>query len=213
MHLTKFPFCSSTLLPNKTSLSNWDVAPLFEIKESITLKADNLAKLLKFSNIFYIDWFKTDSQGTDLRLFANLPDHVRRKILVANFEPGIIDAYFGEDKLHHVLAHMDNEPFWMNSMEVKGAKRITKDDLQTLSDEQKVKAFDKQKSSLCWCEVSYLNDMESSELGLREHLLAWLFSTILNQHGFALKIANSGICRFQDNLWGELQKSSLESLS
>ena len=82
-----------------------------------------------------------------------------------------------------------------------------------VSDEQKVKAFDKQKSSPCWCEVSYLNDMESSELGLREHLLAWLFSTILNQHGFALKIANSGICRFQDNLWGELQKSSLESLS
>jgi hypothetical protein len=213
MHLTKFPFCSSTLSPDKTSLSNWDFASLFEVEQSVTLSAENLSKALLNSGILYIDWFKTDSQGTDLRLFASLPEKIRGKILVADFEPGIIDAYKGEDKLHHLLAHMDTEPFWVNSMEVKGAKRITQDNLKTLSDSQIDLAIKKQKNSPCWCEISYLNDMESRDLGLREHLLAWVFSTILEQHGFALKIANAGSEKFQDDLFSKLQKSSIASLS
>ncbi len=59
----------------------------------------------------YIDGYKTDSQGTDLRIFNSLPKEIINKILLAEFEPGIIDAYQGEDKLHHLLAHMEKEPF------------------------------------------------------------------------------------------------------
>ena len=115
--------------------------------------------------------------------------------------------------MHHLLARMDREPFWVNSMEVKGAKRINQDDLKTISSAQIEKAIKKQKSSPCWCEISYLNDMKSCDLGLREHLLAWVFSTILEQHGFALKLAEGGIEKFDDELFLQLRKGSEESLS
>ena len=59
----------------------------------------------------------------------------------------------------------------------------------------------------------YLNDMKSCDLGLREHLLAWVFSTILEQHGFALKLAEGGIEKFDDELFLQLRKGSEESLS
>ena len=155
-YLTKSPFCSSTLLPNMKSLSNWNFASLFEISETSLLKATNLNKILSKSNISYIDWFKTDSQGTDLRLFACLPENLRSSILAADFEPGIIDAYVGEDKLHHLLAYMDHQPFWVNSMIIKGAKRITNDELTNLSNSKIKEVTQNLKNSPCWCEVSYL---------------------------------------------------------
>ena len=114
---------------------------------------------------------------------------IRKKILVADFEPGIIDAYEGEDKLHHLMAYMDKEPFWVSSMEIKGAKRILSSDLQG---DAKKQIISNQKISPCWCEISYINDMKSSNLGFRENLLAWVFATILEQHGFALGIARKG---------------------
>jgi hypothetical protein len=54
-------------------------------------------------NINYIDWFKTDTQGTDLRLFKTLPSKIADHVLAAEFEPGILDAYIGEDKLYSVM--------------------------------------------------------------------------------------------------------------
>lgn len=65
--------------------------------------------VLKSINIDYIDWFKTDTQGTDLRIFASLGDELINKILVAEFEPGIIDAYKGEDKLYKIMEFFDKK--------------------------------------------------------------------------------------------------------
>ncbi len=123
-YLTESPFCSSTLKPDFKSLIDWDFSYLFDIQKVSSMDSKNIAQALQDMKISYIDWFKTDSQGTDLRLFASLPDELRHRILAADLEPGIIDAYVGEDKLHHVLAYMEQEPFWVSSMNIKGAKRI-----------------------------------------------------------------------------------------
>ena len=146
-----------------------------------------------------------------MRLFASLPKEVQRQTIVADFEPGIIDAYQAEDKLHHVLAFMEKEPFWISSMEIKGSKRILPKDLPQGISEQK-KFTSNQKSSPCWCEISYINDMKSSRLGLRENLLAWVFSTILEQHGFALGIANRS-ANIYKSVFSELYEFSLSKLS
>ncbi|MBT5716031.1 MAG: hypothetical protein HOI70_03880 [Opitutae bacterium] len=211
-HLTKSPFCSSTLKPDNKSLADWEFASLFDVEKTVSLETTNINKSLLDAGISYVDWFKTDSQGTDLRLFTSLPDRIRSKMLVADFEPGIIDAYLGEDKLHHILSHMDKEPFWVHSMDVKGAKRIIKDDLVGEEDARD-KIIKKQKDSPCWCEISYLNDMKSDQLGLRESLLGWVFSTILQQHGFALGIARKWSSSSNDEIFGELIDYSLSKLS
>ena len=209
--LTKSPFCSSILRPDRKALSDWEFAHLFDIEKKTSIQSSSVKQALINSGISKIDWFKTDSQGTDLRLFASLPKEVQRRTIVADFEPGIIDAYKNEDKLHHLLAYMEKEPFWISSMEIKGSKRIlTKDLLRDKSEHKKF--ISNQKSSPGWCEISYINDMKSSQLGLRENLLAWVFSTILEQHGFALGIANrvANTCK---NAFSELYEFSLSKLS
>ena len=209
-HLTRFPFCSSTLKPDNKSLDDWEFASLFDVEKTVSLETTNINEALRDACISHIDWFKTDSQGTDLRLFASLPDELRRRILVADFEPGIIDAYEGEDKLHHVMAFMDKEPFWVNSMEIKGAKRILGSDIPEDAREQ---IISKQKISPCWCEISYFNDMKSNSFDLRTNLLGWVFATLLKQHGFAIRIARAGETSFEDKIFGQLIDHSLSKLS
>ena len=207
--LTKSPFCSSTLEPDQKALANWEFAHLFEVEEVTSQKTTTIKKSLEISSLNYIDWFKTDSQGTDLRLFKSLPEAISKRILVADFEPGIIDAYQGEDKLHHLMAYMDKEPFWVSNMEIKGAKRILSSDIKG---DAKKQIISNQKISPCWCEISYINDMKSSSLGFRENLLAWVFSTILEQHGFAMKIAKKGSSS-GEGIFCELYEYSLSKLS
>ncbi len=211
-YLTEFPFCSSTLKPDKKSLADWDFADLFEVQKTVAIEASNIDRTLYEAGISYIDWFKTDSQGTDLRLFATLSEKLRRKIVVADFEPGIIDAYIGEDKLHHLMSFMDNEPFWVNSMEIKGSRRILSSDLANSKNDKK-QLIANQRTSPCWCEISYLNDMKSSSIDLRTHLLGWVFSTLLEQHGFALRISGKGDKIFKDKIFKELSNYSISLLS
>lgn len=211
-HLTKFPFCSSTLKPNKKSLSDWEFSPLFQVEKTTMVKSTNISEVLKNSGIHYVDWFKSDSQGIDLRLFSSLPNSIRSKVLAVDFEPGIIDAYEGEDKLHHVLSYMDSEPFWVNQMQIKGNKRIRIKELNFSEDQNKL-IVQNQRNSPCWCEISYLNTMDADNLKLREHLMAWVFSTILEQFAFALSITKNGAKKFDDQIFEELALESLKSLS
>jgi FkbM family methyltransferase len=86
--LTKYPYCSSTLKPDSESLRDWDRAEIFEIEKLSSIKATTLRKVFGELNLSKVDWFKTDSQGTDLRLFKSLGEDLIKKVLVAEFEPG-----------------------------------------------------------------------------------------------------------------------------
>ena len=126
-YLTKSPYCSSLLRPLNQKLKQWAFADLFELEKIVTLKAINLQTVLKELKLDRVDWFKTDSQGTDLRLFKSLGDDLIRKVLVADFEPGIIDVYEGEDKLWHVMSFMEQSGFWMSDMDIRGSQRVQAD--------------------------------------------------------------------------------------
>jgi len=132
-YLTHSPHCSSSLAPDKEALKPWAFSPLFEVENIVKLPSVDLQSALLKAGVDYIDGYKTDSQGTDLRIFNSLPTEIIDKMLIAEFEPGIIDAYKGEDKLHHLLAHMEKEPFWISNMEIKGSQRINNLDLKSLN--------------------------------------------------------------------------------
>ena len=106
-HLTRSPYCSSLLRPDAAALGDWDFARLFDVERTVRVPCVSLAKALREAGVTRVDWFKTDSQGTDLRLFQSLGEAICRRVLAVEFEPGIIDAYEGEDKLSAVLAAMD----------------------------------------------------------------------------------------------------------
>ena len=212
-YLTHSPHCSSSLAPDKEALKPWAFSPLFEVENIVKLPSVDLQSALLKAGVDYIDGYKTDSQGTDLRIFNSLPTEIIDKMLIAEFEPGIIDAYKGEDKLHHLLAHMEKEPFWISKMEIKGSQRINHLDFKSLNYFQQRGIGSFLKMAPGWCEISYLNKMEISEMTLREYFLAWVFASLSAEHGFALFVSKKGFELFGDNLLLILQKESRRKLS
>jgi len=210
-YLTRSPHCSSTLRPDADALQPWDFCGLFRVAEKMLLPAVTLDRVLDDCGIGYIDWYKSDSQGTDLRIFDALSRHVSDQVVVAEFEPGIIDAYHGEDKLHQLMRYMDNRPFWVTDMHIKGARRIDQDDLQALSRFQKKWLKLALRPAPGWCEISYLNTFEQP-LDLRRYLLGWVFATIKKEHGFALHLAKEGAAIHGDCLFRALEHSSRDAL-
>ena len=212
-YLTHSPHCSSSLPPDQDGLKPWAFSPLFNVEEKVKLPAVDLTSPLSIADIDYVDSYKTDSQGADLRIFNSLSKDVINKILVTEFEPGIIDAYCGEDKLHQLMAYMDKLPFWVTNMEIKGSQRIDQKDLNSLNYFQKRSIGSFLRTAPGWCEISYLNNMEKGNMTIREYLLSWLFASLFNEHGFALYVAKKGFELSGDNLLLKLQKESLKKLS
>ncbi len=212
-YLTSSPYCSSMLQPDNEALKPWAFSPLFEVDKVVKLPAVDLHSVLEKIGLTYIDWYKTDSQGADLRIFDALPKNIIKKIISAEFEPGIIDAYKGEDKLHQLMAYMDKLPFWVSHMQVKGSQRIDQDDLKSLNSLQRkyLKAF--LKTAPGWSEISYINKLNDSEMSCREYLLAWVFATIKGEHGFGLHVAKTGALKFNDMLFDELRTESIRLIS
>lgn len=204
-YLTKSPYCSSTLKPNIDS--SFAHAPLFEVEKKVTYKAENLKKVLEAKNIHRVDWFKTDSQGTDLALFKSLPEQILRRVLVADLEPGIIDAYEGENKAWEVLQFMEKRNFWLSDIRIMPVRKIPRD-REALS-ETEIETFRAGTGyAPGWAEMSYINDGTDENLGIREFLLLWVFSTIKNQHGFAFDVATSAFEKFNDGIFLELKQNS-----
>ncbi|MBC7695253.1 MAG: hypothetical protein H7141_07400 [Burkholderiales bacterium] len=182
-YLTKSPYCSSALKPIDKELSNWFFNNLFEIDKEIDLDNKSLKTVISEKQITYVDWFKTDSQGIDLRLFKNLPQSIQENTIVAEFEPGFIDAYEGEDKIADMLTYMEKLPFWMSDCDVKGTQRISvaaRNKYNLTSPNLNLRV------SSCWAEFSYVNTC--AKLHKRELLASIVFCLIKKQYGFVLDI-------------------------
>lgn len=210
-YLTKSPGCSSSLPPDCESLEPWLFSDLFEVVESASLPAVQLTHTLKEAGIDYIDWLKLDTQGTDLRIFTSLSERIRKQALIVEFEPGIINAYKGEDKLYHVLEYMESLPFFLSDMKVLGSKKLSKAGYQTL------KAVDGDRDptlrlSPCWVEMCYLNSLTEREISPRSLLLTWVFATMQGQHGHALLAAQLGWQASSDPQFQECERASLREL-
>jgi hypothetical protein len=199
-YLTKSPYCSSTLKPDDHHLQDWDFKALFEVEDSVSLPSIQLHKALEAIGYDYIDWFKVDSQGTDLDIYLSLPLEIRSNILAADFEPGIIDAYIGEDKLYQVQKTIEEEGMWFSSFVVKGTKRIN----------EKYSAIaSMQRNSPCWAELTVLKSGEVDEM--RSLLLLIIFSLIEDQWGFALELIDKS--KLKNDFLLSIKKDILKKVS
>ena len=208
-YLTKSPYCSSLLAPNNKALTDYAFADLFEIENKIKTKSIELNTVFQQLDIDYIDWFKTDSQGTDLRLFLSLKDKLIENILVAEFEPGIIDAYQGEDKLYTIMACLEKKDFWMSAINIQGSQRINPKNIDLcFSNFEKKYLQELHKISPGWGEVTYLKKLDKN-FDKRDLLLFWIFAIIEQQYGFALEIAQQGKNIYSDFIFETMIQESL----
>ena len=108
-NITKSIFCSSLLNPNMEELENWSFKNKFEVKKKIKVKTKTISQIITEYKINKIDFIKLDLQGIDLKVFKSIPNKIRNKILLAEFEPGLYSFYKNEDKLSEILNFMEKE--------------------------------------------------------------------------------------------------------
>ena len=186
-YLTESPFCSSALEPDVQALTPWKFGELFRVEKKVQLPTITLSQALEESGLDYVDWYKADSQGTDLRLFLSLDQSIRGQMSAADFEPGLIDAYKGEDKVADVLKSLDQENFWISSFEARGVPRVHP---------RKYKSIDPfLRQSPCWAGITALRTTEGAEY--RTALLLILFAILEGQWGFALEVCDSHAARYE----------------
>lgn len=195
-HLTHSPHCSSTLPPDTKALADYLFSDLFEVESEASVPASSLSAVLQRLGLLGVDWFKTDSQGTDLRLFQSLPDEVRSGVLALDIEPGLIDAYQGEDLFVDAQRELLRQGFWLSSLEVKGSARMKRSTLQAIAARHPrlidADVYRSVRRSPGWCEARYLRTLQSlgdRDASERDYALLWVFAMIERQWGFALDIA------------------------
>lgn len=212
-YLTSSPYCSSTLKTDSATLSNYAFADLFEIKETVKMGSVKLSTILFENKINYIDWFKTDTQGTDLRIIQSLDKSLIDNVILYELEPGIIDAYISEDKLYSVLEFFNCNKFIAIDATIKGSQRINIDLIKNKLPDNIVNEIHKLlPSTPDWCEISFFNSFMVESFTLREYLLGWVFATLKSQYGLALEIAEKGYKRYDDIIFHKMIESTLNDL-
>jgi len=195
-YLTNSPYCSSTLRPDAESLANFLYSDLFIVQSECTVPATTLDSVINQLCLPRVDWFKTDSQGIDLRLFKSMRDPIRTRVLAVDIEPGLIDAYVGEDLFVESHRYLTENGFWLSNLDVKGAVRMRKSTLRELSASGKVISAElverSVKRSPGWCEARYLKTLQALHQyghNASDYVMLWVFTMIDNQLGFALDLA------------------------
>jgi hypothetical protein len=186
-YLTASPFCSSLLEPDQEKLKPWVFSNLFSVEKKTSLPAITLEESFRQANITYVDWFKTDTQGTDLRLFNSLSPSLQSGILAVELEPGILDAYKGEDKLYSVMQEMHKKDMWLSSMEVKGVQRLNAAYVSGLKPYIARRII---RRTPGWAEVTYLRQNGTS---VRQCLLLIVFALLEKQYGFGLEVTEEAL--------------------
>ncbi len=206
--LVHSPFCSSTLPPNADSQASYIYSDLFVVEGKVSVSASTLSEVLKRLDLPGIDWFKTDSQGTDLRLFQSLPDKLRSKVLAVDIEPGLFDAYQGEDVFAEAHTEITRQGFWLSHIKVCGTARMQRSTSSNMSPEAVQLIEQHQRTSPAWCEARYLRTIDwlnDHSMSAYRYRLLWIFALVDEQYGFALDVANTygqkfGIDEFTDIL-------------
>jgi FkbM family methyltransferase len=221
LFLTRSPHCSSTLPPDSASLANFAFADLFIVERRVRVPAITPRAALAELGLTRVDWFKTDSQGTDLRLFLGLGEDVHSRVLAVDMEPGLIHAYEGEDLFVDAHRFLSAHGFWLSNMLVRGSGRIH---ATTQRYERAAHALKRAgllertlKRAPGWCEVRYLRTVEYLDAGNFERsdygLLA-VFSLLDGHAAFALDVARAYEVRFgPDATSSQLRTVALENLS
>ena len=204
-YLTKEPACRACLLRVPT---NWPPGS----SPAVSLSSRKLPWRLSISGRCCRKWVLKASIGSSWTRRARTCGCFKvsgrrgmRRVLVAEFEPGILDSYQGEDKLWQLMSSMEGGNFWMTDIQVHGSRRIRKNLLGDFARAERDYLIHLLKPAPGWAEVAYMNTFVGENFRLRDYLLGWVCATVQGQHGFALELASVAKQRFGDPLCEELK--------
>lgn len=209
MFLTQSPFCSSTLPPSQ-KLQEWAFSDLFVVERELELPAQTLEDALHANGLKQVDWLKCDTQGTDVRIFRSLSDSVRHAIHVVEFEPGLINAYTGEDKFADLLRTMDSEPFWQARLVVNHTPRGRIETLRRELGPVGASLYrDFGLGAPAWVNSTYLRDFHRVPVAnIRDALAGSLLALLHRQPVVALEIVEASAGLFSEPLLARLAETA-----
>lgn len=218
--LTSSPHCSSTLAPDTVALQDYLFANLFAVEREAAMPATTLNAVIERLELPGIDWLKLDTQGTDLRIFNSLEPSWRSRVLAIDIEPGLMDAYVGEDMFIDVHRSLSEQGFWLSNLKIMGAARLRRTTLDRilasrpdLSERLITHAV---RPSPGWCEARYLRTaawLAEHDAPPRDYQLHWLFAMLDRQPGFALDLGIAYEERFgQSSVTSFLQAYPLSAI-
>lgn len=194
-YLTKSPYCSSTLKPDSKSLSHFLFSDLFIVERETRVNAITLNSVIEHLSLTHIDWLKIDTQGTDLRIFNSLKPNVRSRVLAVDIEPGLIDAYSGEDLFIDAHKDLTQNGFWLSNMNIGQAIRMNRSTLNEVMASKKgitASLIERTvKKSPAWVEARYLRTIDylsQNNFDKSQYTLLWIFALLDGQFGFALDL-------------------------
>lgn len=218
-YLTRSPYCSSRLPPDTEALEEYLFSDLFVVERETEVQTTTLDSVLERFSLPRIDWIKIDSQGTDLRLFRSINDAVQSGVLAVDLEPGLMDAYRGEDLFTETHTQMLQSGFWLSRMRVEGAARIRRATREGLARENAAdvdllgRAL---RTTPGWAEIRYLRGLPflaDRSATRQEYGLLWAFALLDDQPGFALDVAREYQARFgQDDVSASLREEPLRRI-
>ncbi|MES2780163.1 MAG: FkbM family methyltransferase [Bacteroidota bacterium] len=214
-YLTQSPYCSSLLHPDNTSVAKYHFSDLFNVIEEAQIDTITLNEVIAKTGVPKIDWFKSDTQGTDLRLFTSVPKEIQEKVLILELEPGFIDAYKGEDKIFHAVQYLESlKQFFLIHFTVKGPYRLPANDFNSLfpSAFTKTLAHQSIKPIPGWAEMIYMNELNQSTATARDYVLSWLFATLQERHDVAYTYAKKADEVFNETIFRECLAHSVNQL-
>lgn len=190
--LTRNPYCSSTLEPDLDALESFVFQDLFVPVGRAKAPATTLNKVLKDQGLEGFDWVKVDSQGTDLRILRSLEPETFKRLLVVDVEPGLIDAYKGEDLFVDTHAFLVGNGFFLADVHTQSYARLrpsTAREIARIIDVADATPFLK-KSPTC-CEARYFRTLEHLEThGTKRMLItAFVFGLVDELLGYAFDVA------------------------
>jgi FkbM family methyltransferase len=199
-YLTRSPYCSSTLAPNLPALGSYLHQALFEVEHQTAAPAISLDAALDRLGLAQVHWLKLDTQGTDGRLFASLSPARQKHLLAVDVEPGLLEAYLGEDMFPQVHMQLRAAGFWLAGLKVEGTVRGRPDVLGPALGYQaeQLKLYSRAfKISPGWCEGHYLRSVESLLGNPWEdyYRLAWL-AQAEGHYPFALECLQAAQAQF-----------------
>lgn len=213
-YLASSPECSSMLELRSEEVKKWHFQYFFQLEQKVKLPCVTLAKILSDLKLDYVDCFKADTQGTDLRILNSMGENRISRILSLELEPGPSAAYVNDDTFGHVISAMEQRHnFRMIACRPLGSQYFPLElEDKYLSKLQRRLIPTVLRESPLWFELSYLNNFSNGSLGKREYLLGWMLAMIENEYGWASELAQMGKAKFDDHIFEQMQLATLKSI-
>ncbi len=213
-YLASSPECSSMIELRSQEVKKWHFQYFFQLEKKVKLPCVTLSGILSDLKLNYVDCFKADTQGTDLRILNSLGENRIARILSLELEPGPSAAYVNDDTLGSVISDMEQRHnFRMIACRPLGSQYFPLElEEKYLSKLQRRLIPTVLRESPLWFELSYLNNFNKGGLGKREYLLGWVLAMIETEYGWASELAEMGKAKFNDQIFEEMQHATLKAI-